>query len=60
MITPASLLLENIKSGTDILIRQIFVMFYGSFETYLFELMVRSYPKIGITTNISNQASIYL
>jgi len=37
------------ESGVGILTRQLFVMCYGSFETYLFQLFERSFPAIGIT-----------
>ncbi len=37
------------KEAFDILPRQIFVMSYGSFETYLFQLFERSFPIIDIT-----------
>jgi hypothetical protein len=44
---PARLIVQKLKEGVDILTRQIFVMFYGSFETYLFDLMIRSFGEIG-------------
>ena len=40
------------RDGLDILSRQGFIMFYGSLETYLFELIERSYVEIGITKDI--------
>ncbi len=42
-------IIATAKSGVDILTRQLFVMCYGSFETYLFQLFERSFPAIGIT-----------
>ena len=38
--------------GLNILARQIFIMIYGSLETYLFQIFERTYPNIGITENI--------
>ena len=52
VITPLGNFLKQCINGVDVLCRQIFVMYYGSLETYLFELIERSYPKIGITENI--------
>ena len=37
--------------GINILTRQVFVMYYGSFETYLFQLFERTFPQIGIREN---------
>ena len=51
IITPARKLIAMTKEGLDILARQIFVMIYGSFETYLFQLFDRSYPNIGVSEN---------
>ena len=42
--------------GVDILCRQVFIMLYGSIETYIFQLMERSFPGIGITENILDQS----
>lgn len=52
VVTPLSTFLKQCNNGVDILCRQIFVMYYGSLETYLFELIELSYPEIGITENI--------
>lgn len=52
VITPLGTLLKQCINDVDILCRQIFVMYYGSLETYLFELIERSYPEIGITEDI--------
>lgn len=46
---PARKIVGMTIDGNDILARQIFVMIYGSFETYLFQLFDKTYPKIGIT-----------
>lgn len=51
IITPAGKLIAMTKEGLDILARQIFVMIYGSFEIYLFQLFDRSYPNIGVSEN---------
>ena len=49
VVTPARQIVAMTKTGLDILARQIFVMIYGSLETYLFQLFERSYPLIGIS-----------
>jgi len=46
---PAKRLIKLTREGVDILTRQIFIMIYGSFETYLYQLFEKSYSKIGIT-----------
>ncbi len=46
---PARKIVNMTFDGNDILARQIFIMIYGSFETYLFQMFDRTYPKIGIT-----------
>ena len=47
-IFPAKKILQLTADGINILTRQAFVMFYGSFETYLFQLLERSYPNISV------------
>jgi hypothetical protein len=49
---PTGRLLRVLGDGSDILCRQAFIMLYGSFETYLFELLERSFPSIGIKEDI--------
>jgi hypothetical protein len=55
MTTPKKITSTAIN-GVNILTRQVFVMFYGSFETYLFELLERSFPLIGINEDILDKA----
>jgi len=45
---PAGFILELTNDGINILTRQIFIMLYGSFETYLYQLMERSFLLMGI------------
>jgi hypothetical protein len=52
MVCPANALIKQFSQGVDVLCRQIFIMLYGSLETYLFQLIERSFPKIGITEGI--------
>lgn len=49
---PIHSFLKQCANGIDILCRQVFVMLYGSLETYLFELIERSYHEIGKTEDI--------
>lgn len=44
---PARYILRLTKEGVNILTRQTFVMLYGSFETYLYQLFERSFALIG-------------
>jgi len=44
--------LSGCNEGVEFLCRQVFVMLYGSWETYLFEILERSFPQIGISENI--------
>lgn len=46
---PANRIVVLTKNGVDVLARQIFVMIYGSFETYLYGLFDRSYSAVGIS-----------
>ena len=46
---PASGIIELTSNGINILTRQAFVMFYGSFETYLYQLFEISFPAVGMT-----------
>ena len=52
----AKKILEFTANGINILTRQGFVMFYGSFETYLFQLFERSFPLIGVTQDILDRS----
>ena len=51
-IFPAKTILKYAGDGINILTRQAFIMFYGSFETYLFQLFERSFQNIGIEDDI--------
>jgi hypothetical protein len=53
---PAKFILKVCDDGINILTRQAFVMLYGSFETYLFQMLERSYPKIGIKHDILDRS----
>jgi hypothetical protein len=52
VVTPVKTFLEQFARDVDVLCRQVFLMYYGSLETYLFELLERSFPEIGKTENI--------
>jgi hypothetical protein len=52
IMLPAQTLINRCIGGVDILRRQVFVMLYGSLETFLFDLIARSFTEIGITENI--------
>lgn len=56
IIMPASQILKLTTNGIDILTRQAFIMFYGSFETYLFQLCERSFPLVGVNDNILDKS----
>jgi len=51
-IMPVRSYLDGCNEGVEFLCRQVFVMLYGSWETYLFEILERSFPQIGISENI--------
>ncbi|MEE9605936.1 MAG: hypothetical protein V3V70_10265 [Candidatus Scalindua sp.] len=53
---PATRIIEITSNGINILTRQAFIMFYGSFETYLFQLLERSFPNVGITEDILDKS----
>jgi hypothetical protein len=56
IVLPASRIIEMTTNGINLLTRQAFVMFYGSFETYLFQLFERSLPLVGVTGNILDES----
>jgi hypothetical protein len=49
---PIHTFLKQCANGIDILCRQVFVMLYGSLETFLFELIEQSFHEIGIAEDI--------
>jgi len=49
---PAKRIIALTKDGINVLARQVIVMIYGSFETYLFGLFDRSYPAVGISEDL--------
>ena len=53
---PASAIVRLSSDGINVLTRQAFIMFYGSFETYLFQLFERSFPNIGIKQDILDRS----
>jgi hypothetical protein len=48
MMFPAKRILDITKDGINILTRQHFVMFYGSFETYLYKLFEKFFIILGV------------
>lgn len=56
MILPTHTFLKQCGNGVNILCRQVFIMLYGSLETFLFELIERSFLEIGVTDNILEQS----
>jgi len=52
VMLPARKLLFLCDDGINVLYRQIFIMFYGSFETYMFDILGRSFGEIKETDNI--------
>jgi hypothetical protein len=56
MIFPAALILRLSNDAINILTRQAFIMFYGSFETYLFQIFERSFPVMDIKDEILDRS----
>ena len=56
VVMPVHRFLKQCADGVDVLCRQVFVMLYGSLETYLFELLERSFPKVGITEDLLDRS----
>lgn len=56
LVCPAQTLIKQFSQDVDVLCRQVFIMLYGSIETFIFQLMERSFPEIGITKNILDQS----
>ena len=55
---PAGYILRLSGDGINILTRQTFVMLYGSFETYLFQLFERSFALMGVVGDEAMDQSI--
>ncbi|MEW6264111.1 MAG: hypothetical protein AB1641_13640 [Thermodesulfobacteriota bacterium] len=55
-IMPVSSFLNGCNEGVEFLFRQVFVMIYGIWETFLFEILEKSFPQIGISENIVEQS----
>ena len=60
IIMPASRIITLTEDGINILTRQAFIMFYGSFETYLYQLFERSFLSIGVTEDILERSRVIL
>jgi len=58
LMFPARYILKLSGDGINILTRQAFVMLYGSFETYLFQLLERSFSLIGVAEEEALDQSI--
>ena len=58
LMFPAGYILRIFGDGINILTRQTFVMLYGSFETYLFQLFERSFALIEVAENEAIDQSI--
>jgi hypothetical protein len=56
VVMPASRIIKLTTDGINILTRQSFIMFYGSFETYLYQLCKRSFPLVGVTDSILDKS----
>jgi len=56
IVMPAARIIEMATNGINLLTRQALVMFYGSFETYLFQLFEKSFPSVNITENILDKS----
>lgn len=55
-IMPVGKFLTGCNEGIELLCRQVFIMLYGAWETYLFELFERSFPKVSISENILEES----
>lgn len=52
----ANMFINGCDDGVVFLYRQVFVMLYGAWETYLFEMLEKSFPKVGITEDILKES----
>jgi hypothetical protein len=55
-IMPVNKFLNGCNDGVEFLCRQVFVMLYGAWETYLFELLEKSFPQVGISENVLEES----
>ena len=53
---PARRIVQAAKGGVDVVARQVFAMSYGSFETYLLQLMTQSFPLVGREHDVSDES----
>lgn len=49
IIMPCIKIVELTSNGINILTKQAIIMFYGSFETYLYQLFEKSFPTVGVS-----------
>jgi hypothetical protein len=56
IVMPAAHIIELTTHGINLLTCQALVMFYGSFETYLFQLFEKSFPLVGVTESILDES----
>lgn len=52
IVAPLHRVIKQLQEGKGTLSNQIFVMLYGSFEAYLFDIIERSYREIGKNENL--------
>lgn len=56
VIMPVNKFLNGCNDGVEFLCRQVFIMLYGAWETYLFEILEKSFPQVGISENILEES----
>jgi hypothetical protein len=56
LIMPVNRFLKICHEGIEVLCRQGFIMLYGSLETYFFELLEKSFQRIGVNQNILDRS----
>ncbi len=53
---PVIKFLNGCNDSVEFLCRQVFVMLYGAWETYLFEIIEKSFPQVGVFENILEES----
>lgn len=55
-VMPVKIFLNGCNEGVEFLCRQVFVMLYGAWEAFLFELLEKTFPLVGVSENIMEES----
>lgn len=56
VILPSESVAGHCQEGIEVLTRQVFVMMYGSWETFLFQLFDKAFSELGVTEGVLDRS----